>query len=369
MPDTTLLLNGFSIVGDPQTNTNASNGGELFIRGGTEIFEDDDVIAFIVQDATVDGVLTDDSIIVQAIVYDNATDFFNDVAKYTYNAAPGDGVDIETGRNNMGDRYLEFDASPLVSTDPGAPVLGDMAVIAGVDILGTLETINGPLEIPTNEDIDLDGDGVISPDEAADGSFSSDLNILTTDSLICFAAGTLIETPTGPQAIETLREGNLINTLDQGPLPIQWIGGRKTVGVGAHAPVFFRRGAIGNVRDLWVSQNHRMLVRGPRAELLFGEPEVLVAAKHLVDGKSVRIVPCATVEYWHFLLEGHQIVFAEACPTESLFPGQQALKSIQPDERDEIVTLFPKLEDHASDVSLSRYALKGFEAQAWRLSA
>ena len=49
-------------------------------------------------------------------------------------------------------------------------------------------------------------------------------------------------------------------------------------GAGAGAPVLIPAGALGNTRDLLVSQQHRMLVTGWRAELMFGEPEVLVAA-------------------------------------------------------------------------------------------
>lgn len=324
MATTTLLLNGFSIIGDPHTNSNASNGGELMIHDGTAVFDDDDVVAFVVEEVTVDGVLTDDSVIVQVIVYDNASDYFNDVPKFTYDAPPGGGGDIDVGRNTMGDRYLEFDASDLTSSDAGAPVLGEVAAVAGVDILGTLASQSGPLEVPTNEDIDLDGDGVISGAEQADGSFSSDLNILTENSLICFVAGTLIETPQGPRTIETLSEGDLVNTLDAGPQPIRWIGGSETAGFGLHAPVCIGRGVIGNLRDLWVSQNHRVIVRGAQAELLFGESEVLVAAKHLVDGRRVRILPRSRVTYWHFLLDAHEVVFAESCATESLYPGQES---------------------------------------------
>ena len=49
MADTTLLLNGFSVIGDPQTNSNASNGGEFMIHDGTAVFEDDDIIVFEVE--------------------------------------------------------------------------------------------------------------------------------------------------------------------------------------------------------------------------------------------------------------------------------------------------------------------------------
>jgi len=369
MADTTLLLNGFSIIGDPQTNTNASKGGNLLIHDGTAIFEVSDIIVFQVEGANADGSLNGDSVITGVIVYDNASDYFNEVAKYTYSASPGGGAEIDLGRNNMGDRYLEFDATSLVSTDSGAPQLGDMAVVAGVDILGTLASTSGPLVIPTNENIDLDGDGIISGNEVADGIFSSDINILAENLIVCFAAGTLIETAAGPQPVEALRRGDMVNTLDAGPQPIRWIGGTTVSGLRANAPVHFRRGTIGNLRDLWVSQNHRILVTGAKAELLFGEAQVLVAAKHLVNDSTIRIVPCETVSYWHFLCDSHQIVFAEATPVESLYPGQQSLKAVTPVERDEIIALFPDLGAQDCDYDMSRYTLKRFEADAMRLMA
>ena len=365
MAETTLLLNGFSIIGDPQTNSNASNGGELMIHDGTAVFEDDDIIVFVVENVTVDGVLTEDSVITGIIVYDHATDYYNDIPKFTYDALPGGGGDIDEGRDNMGDRYLEFDATTLVSSDPGAPVLGDLALVAGVNILETLASQQGPIEISTNEDIDVNGDGEISPDEEADGQFTSDLNILT---VVCFGLGTLIETPDGPRFIETLRVGDLVNTLDGNAQPIRWIGSMRVAGTGANAPVRIKPGALGNVRELWVSQNHRMLVSGARAELLFGQSEVLVAAKYLVNDDSIRIVERTEIDYYHFLFDTHQIVFAECCPAESLFPGTQTLDLVDEQSRDEIIAHFPDLES-ADSGRLSRPALKQFEAQALRLSA
>ncbi|OAN79841.1 hypothetical protein A8B82_07350 [Sulfitobacter sp. EhC04] len=357
MAETTLLLNGFSIIGDPHTNTNAAKGGNLMIHGGDAVFEADDIIVFTVTNVTVDGVLTADSVITGITVYDNATDYYYETALYTYSGS----ADIDTGRNNMGDRYLEFDASGLVSTDPGAPVLDDLAVVAGVDILGTLAATNGPLRIATNEDIDVNGDGIISPDEQADGLFSDDLNVLAS---ICFARGTLIETPSGPRYVETLTEGDLVTTLDNGPRPIRWIGGQTMPGTGVNAPVHIAAGALGNIRPLVVSQNHRMLMTGAAAELLFGQNAVLVAAKHLVNGTTIQIRPCRQVSYYHFLCDAHEVVFAEGCPAESLYPGAQTLDVIAPDARDEITAAFPALLQRDQRLPLNRYALRAFEAAA-----
>ncbi|SHH82069.1 Hint domain-containing protein [Marivita hallyeonensis] len=358
MATTTLLLNGFSIVGNPQSNSNASNGGEFMLHDGDAVWDSNDIVAFVVDNVTVNGVLTDNSVVTQIIVYDNASDYYNDIAKYTYT---GSG-DIDDGRNNMGDRYIEFDASGLTSTDAGAPVLGELAAIAGVDILGTLASTTGPLEVPTNEDIDINDDGQITGEEAADGAFSSTI----ADGLlvICFARGTLIETPDGPRFIETLREGDAVTTLDAGAQDITWIGHVRVPGTGVNTPIRIRAGALGNVRDLWVSPNHRMLVRGTVAELLFGEPEVLVAAKHLVDGERIFEEPREMVEYWHFLCHGHQLVFAEGCASETLYPGQVAMQSIAEEDRDEILGLLPDVSGAVCPGPMARYTLKRHEAKA-----
>ena len=360
MATTTLLLNGFSVVGDPQTtNANASNGGEYMLHSATALFEDNDIIVYVVDNVTADGVLTEASVVTSIIVYDNASDYYNDIAKYTYTGS----ADVDFGRRTMGDRYLEIDATGLTSTDAGAPVLGDVAAIAGVNILETLATQNGPLRIDTNEDLDLNGDGIISSEEEADAAFSSD----AADALvvICFASGTLIETPCGPRFIESLREGDEVNTLDAGPQPIRWIGHVRVPGDQVNTPIRIARGALGNIRDLWVSPNHRMLLRGTKAELMFGEDEVFVAAKHLVNGTTIVPDPRPMVEYWHFLCDAHHVVFAEGCPAETLYPGSMALDSVEDDAKDEILGLLRNTPAMIfKPQQMARYTLKKHEAIA-----
>lgn len=365
MADTSFLLNGFSVLGDPRVNTNASGGGSLMIHRGQALYENDDIIMLQVTNVTEDGALTADSQITGIIVYDSATDYYYDQPKYIYTASsPDDYVDLGTDPRSQGDTYLLFDASSLSSDDPSAPQLGEVLVGAGLDLVSS--TGNKPVVIDQTLDVDYDGDGTIGPDELGDGTFSTDINLL---GVICFARGTLIETAEGPRPIETLREGDLVVTLDHGARPVRWIGSCKVPGVGVNAPVRIRRGALGNVRDLWVSQNHRMLVSGPRAELFFGQPEVLAAAKHLCDGDRIAICPCPEIEYFHFLFDEHEVVFAEACPAESLYPGAQTLGTLDEAARDEIVALFPELQAMTPRGPLSRRALRAHEAQAWKLSA
>ena len=49
------------------------------------------------------------------------------------------------------------------------------------------------------------------------------------------------------------------------------------------------------------------------------------------------------VEYFHILFDRHQIVFSNGAPTESLFTGPEALKSVSQEAREEIVEIFPEV--------------------------
>lgn len=141
---------------------------------------------------------------------------------------------------------------------------------------------------------------------------------------VCFMAGTLIATDRGPRRIETLQPGDRLRTLDHGWQPLRWLGQMEVLGVGRLAPVRIARGALGNDRTLWVSPQHRMLVSDWRAELLFGASEVLVPAIALVDGEQITRVSRRRVSYCHLLFDRHQIIHAEGCLSESLYPGEIA---------------------------------------------
>jgi hypothetical protein len=141
---------------------------------------------------------------------------------------------------------------------------------------------------------------------------------------VCFTPGALILTPDGERPVETLRPGDLVVTRDRGAQRVLWVGTETWPGTGDTAPVLIRAGALGNRRDLLVSPQHRMLIRGWRAELFAGLPEAMVAAVHLVNGRTVVRAPRPSVTYLHFMLERHEIVFAEGAQTESLDPAGEA---------------------------------------------
>lgn len=171
---------------------------------------------------------------------------------------------------------------------------------------------------------------------------------------VCFVRGTLIATDRGDVAVESLRPGDLVRTRDNGLQPLRWIGSQKVgpelLGLfPALRPVRMAAGSLGADlprRDLRVSQQHRMLVDSRIAERVLGAPEVLVAAKHLTEIPGIQIEQdSGGVEYFHLLFDRHEIIWAEGALTESLFTGPQALKSVGPAARAEIIALFPELSE------------------------
>jgi hypothetical protein len=163
------------------------------------------------------------------------------------------------------------------------------------------------------------------------------------DFVTCFAAGTAIDTPDGPRAIEELAAGDLVNTRDNGVMPIIWAGHRRVLGRGKFAPICIAAGALNNSDLLKVSPEHRMLVEGPIVELLFDQPRVLVAAKHLVGLDGVSQDDVGEITYYHMLFDSHQIIRGAGCWSESFFLNEAGLAGLDCKAAQEIRTLFPEL--------------------------
>lgn len=179
----------------------------------------------------------------------------------------------------------------------------------------------------------------------------------------CFTPGTRIRTPAGSRPIETLAPGDLVDTIDHGPRPLRWIGRRTVDGTGEFAPVRIAKDALGNYRALVVSPQHRLLVSGWQAEVLFGAAEVLVAALHLVGRPGITRTPVAEVEYIHLLFDDHEIIFAEGAASESFHPGSILLEGDRALYA-EIMSIFPGLAARVHcDLPAARPVVSGREAR------
>ena len=153
---------------------------------------------------------------------------------------------------------------------------------------------------------------------------------------VCYANGTLIATTAGPLPVETLAPGDLVLTLDRGPVPLRWIGS-KAVDAGMQrtrdhvAPVVFAPGSLGSglpEAALRVSQQHRILLRSPVVQRMFGVPEVLVAAKDMLGLSGVALSPGADLRYYHLAFDRHEILCANGASAESLYLGSETRRVV-----------------------------------------
>ena len=160
----------------------------------------------------------------------------------------------------------------------------------------------------------------------------------------------------------------MVVTRDHGLQPIRWIEHRTVPAIGRFAPVRIRQNVLtGLDRDLVVSPQHRVLFQGYRAELLFGDSEVLVAAKHLIDGMDVTQDEQEMVTYIHFMFDQHEIVYAEGAATESFHPGDMGFSAVGDGAREELFSLFPGLRaDQSAYGNTARRTLKAHEAKLIR---
>lgn len=194
---------------------------------------------------------------------------------------------------------------------------------------------------------------VLMEDTSGVGAGQTDTQVITITitGVPCLAAGTHIKTKMGPRKIEDIQVDDLI-AVQGGYKRVRWVGGRDISGVELQEnpklrPIRIKAGALGTnlpMRDLLVSRQHRMMLRSKIAVRMFNTSEVLVPAIKLVDLPGISVDETVeSVTYFHLLFDRHEVIFAEAVPTESLFTGPEALKTVNPQAREEILTLFPRL--------------------------
>ncbi len=149
---------------------------------------------------------------------------------------------------------------------------------------------------------------------------------------VSFTRGTQIALASGEQrVIEALRVGDRILTRDDGVQAVRWIGQSTVRAVGDFAPICIRAGTLSNENDLIVSPDHRLFIYQRTDELGAGRSELLVKARHLVNGDSVRVQDGGFVDYFQLLFDSHQIIYAEGIAAESMLIDTRT-KSILPDD-------------------------------------
>lgn len=215
--------------------------------------------------------------------------------------------------------------------------------------------------LPTGQQVQLNADAtltIIGDGDIEDYSFTyktddffvQDTGFVHVTTVVpCFVVGTMVRTPDGEVAVEKLKPGDMVITRDDGPQPLRWIGQRQVRAEGDLAPIRIRAGTFGKHRQIMVSPQHRILLKDRMAELLFGEGEVLVAAKHLLSDHSVTRVCGGFVTYVHLMFDKHQVIYTQDLETESFLPGPQTSSVFDQEAIREICTIFPELDPHTGE--------------------
>lgn len=171
----------------------------------------------------------------------------------------------------------------------------------------------------------------------------------------CVLRGTHILTPNGEIKVEDLSIGDLINTVDGTAKAIKWIGRRSFDSTSTdEMPIRIARSALGHLvphTDLFVSPLHALYIDG-----------VLVPARALVNGRSIvqcSSVDAAVAEYFHVELEGHDVMFTEGAPTETLLAGEARQFDNGSGDTDlagsrQVVSFAPRLSTRRRDILQSR---------------
>lgn len=153
----------------------------------------------------------------------------------------------------------------------------------------------------------------------SDGTTSAATNTIFYN-VACYLRGTGVTTEHGEVAVEDLRIGDKLRTLDGSLKPIKFIGTQMfepefIAATPSQRPVLIRQGAMGAnlpARDLYLSPMHSVYV-----------DEVMVPAVALENGVSIlRADVPGNVEYFHLELDTHEVILAEGLPAESFIDDE-----------------------------------------------
>ncbi|PCJ05602.1 MAG: hypothetical protein COB16_15355 [Rhodobacteraceae bacterium] len=171
---------------------------------------------------------------------------------------------------------------------------------------------------------------------------------------VSFSRGTHITLASGAQVlIEQLQPGDKVLTRDDGPQAVRWIGQTTHRAIGDMAPILIRAGALNNENDLLVSPDHRLFIYQRSDEIGAGVSELLVKARHLVNGDTVVVQDGGFVDYFQILFNRHHIIYAEGIAAESLLIDPVTRPALPPELLEKLsaqLTSHGRREDHGLDV-------------------
>ncbi|MFV1664481.1 Hint domain-containing protein, partial [Phaeobacter sp. JH18-10] len=240
--------------------------------------------------------------------------------------------DFDLTDSGDGTTIDQLDVSGLTDASGNAVNAWDV-VVSDTNGDGTGDAI---LTFPNGESVTLIG---VSPAQVDSASKLNSIGIP------CFTAGTMIATPDGETPVEELALGDMVTTLEYGPMPIRWaarsdISYQNALLPEQYVPVRIKPNILGNPRALVVSSQHCILMTNHDASRTF-----YVRAKHLAEETSLASFARRrnTVSYVHILLDQHATLISNNIPSESFYPGPYAVETLSAINRLRLFALIPDL--------------------------
>jgi hypothetical protein len=306
---------------------------------------------------TAEGAFTNDGL----IITDPSTLTFAGAVTGSGTIAVGAGSDVIFGGGVSNTETVAF------SGGTGTLTLGDIAgfqapisgfiagdAVAASDLIGAAASFSGSGDVST---LSFTSGATVLGSLSFTGAytaqnllFDSTTGTVSTAVAPCFAEGTRILTIRGYVAVEALRIGDRLLTLDRADRPVTWLG-HRSIDCRRHpspdkvSPVQIEANAFGPAlpkRDVFLSPDHAVFMEG-----------VLIPIKHLINGTTIRQMPVGEITYFHVELPEHAVVLAEGLPTESyLDTGDRHSFA-----GDKVSTLHPAWGSERRDITLLMDAL------------
>ena len=151
----------------------------------------------------------------------------------------------------------------------------------------------------------------------------------SSDRIVCFAKGTLISTAKGLVAVEKLKAGDQVLTIDGEHAPIVWLGHRR-VNCLKHSqpelanPVRVSKDAFGPgmpSADVFLSPAHAVYAYGH-----------LVPVRHLINDVTITQESVDSITYYHVELPKHSVILAQGLPAETYLDSDNRAFFISADQ-------------------------------------
>lgn len=166
------------------------------------------------------------------------------------------------------------------------------------------------------------------------------------------ARGTLIETTTGPVAIEDLEPGMVAVTTEGRRETITWIGSMTLFpanaipGVEATTMTRITADAFGGscpMPDLLLGAQARILMKNARTRAA-GHEAAYLPARGLIDGDAIiEVTPVAPMTMFHVVLENHGSLSCAGVGVEAFHPGKKITEKLDPQLAALFIAMFPQM--------------------------